>query len=109
MVLLNPHILNADFMFNKLLAFFLKPHTTIPASSGQEATPPFQEECKVSILGVIRIHLKNPSPRTLKLVWFFLIIIGAIIILFILRLNSIELKVTPGAKKAVSQLMQING
>ena len=105
LVLMNPHHLNADFMFNKLLALFLKPRIPGPTPSEEQATPPFQEECKFSILGIIKIQLKNPSRGTLALVRLFVIIISALLLLFILRLNHIELKVTPAEKKAVSQLV----
>jgi hypothetical protein len=104
-VCLNPHHLNADFMFKKLLAFLLKSRTSGLTPSEEQATPPFQEECKLSILWIIKIQLKNPSRGTLALVRLFVIIISILLLLFILRLNHIELKVTPAEKKAISQIV----
>ena len=103
---MNPHyLLNADFMFNKLLAFLLKSRIPDATPSEEQATPPFQEECKLSILWIIKIQLKNPSRGTLALVRLFVIIISALLLLFILRLNHLELKVTPAEKRAISQLV----
>lgn len=92
-------------MLSKLIALFKS--LAGSAQTEREVTAPFQEECKFSILGIIKIQLKNPSGKTIALVRLFLLIFAALLIIFLLRINHIELKVTPGEKKAVSQIVHV--